>query len=53
MRWPDLLTSRLKRRRADSMGSPSPITILTLGVRERAVGQMTMCDVGERDDNFR
>lgn len=28
MRCPDLLTSRLKRRRADSMGSPSPTSIL-------------------------
>ncbi len=25
---PDLLTSRLKRRRADSIGSPSPTSIL-------------------------
>lgn len=37
MRCPDLFTSRLKRRRADSMGSPSPTTIFTLGVRLSAV----------------
>lgn len=40
MRWPDLFTSRLKRRRADSMGSPSPTVTLILTGRavEEAAG---------------
>ena len=48
MRWPDLFTSRLKRRRADSMGSPSPTFISTLVWPLRAVGEAVWLEEGEK-----
>ena len=47
MRWPDLLTSRLKRRRADSMGSPSPTFTSTLVWPLRAVDETDVV-IGEK-----
>ena len=44
MRWPDLLTSRLKRRRADSIGSPSPTFTSTLVWPLRAVDETEMLE---------
>ena len=52
MRWPDLLTSRLKRRRADSMGSPSPTFTSTLVWPLRAVDEAdVLCVVGKRKES--
>lgn len=51
MRWPDLLTSRLKRRRADSMGSPSPTFTSTLVWPLRAVEEADMFFHGERNES--